>query len=263
MLTLMLFIVSGELSTSATTTAQVLKKMDDLFDSVNAYTPDRRRGKPLATNIQNSTGHMELFSQMKRFFKEMKFLGCRTPPPSQQGWIWTINGIERVWKNLTKKHKNIKSLATRRLQQDPLENLFGCIRGNCGSNANPTAGQFVAGLKTAVLSNLSHIVIGNCENDENAVMISNFKTLIAPDIGTSNITEMEREIQQNINYSYSDNLSEGNDGEIDACAYVCGFILKNIPNKKCQVCKQILLAETELPENTFTEFKEYNENKNP
>lgn len=92
-------------------------------------------------------------------------------------------------------------------------------------------------------------------------MTSNFKTMIAPGLSTNNITEMEREIEQNINYSYSDHLSEENDGEIDACAYVCGFILKNIPDKKCQACKTMLLAETELPENTFTKFKEYNESK--
>lgn len=61
----------------------------------------------------------------------------------------------------------MKSLETRRLQQDALENLFGCIRANCGCNMNPTAVQFVAGFKTAILSNLAHITIGNCESDEN------------------------------------------------------------------------------------------------
>lgn len=67
----------------------------------------------------------------------------------------------------------------RRLQQDPLENLFGCIRGNCDSNTNPTCGQFVAGLKTAILSNLSHLgKTGNCENDNNTV-INNFVTLLS------------------------------------------------------------------------------------
>lgn len=108
----------------------------------------------------------------------MKFIGCARKPPSQEGWIWTLNGIERLWHNLTLKHK-IKSIATQRLQQDALENLFGCIRGNCGSNANPTCGQFVAGLKTSILSRLANMgTTGNCKTDNN-VIINNFDTLLS------------------------------------------------------------------------------------
>lgn len=97
----------------------------------------------------------------------MTFVGCPRTPPSQIGWVWTLNGVELIFKKLVKDH-NVRSLATRRLQQDPLENLFGCIRGNCGSNTNPTTGQFVDGLKTAILSRLAHIgTTGNCEIDNN------------------------------------------------------------------------------------------------
>lgn len=72
-----------------------------------------------------------------------------------------------LWESLRQKHPSIKSLATRRLQQDALENLFGCIRANCSSNCSPTNGQFIADLKTSILSNLSHVDYGNCELDSN------------------------------------------------------------------------------------------------
>lgn len=256
------YIFSGTLSSEASTTADVVAKMDKLFDSVNAHTPDLRGGKPLSTNLQDNTPHLELFRHMREFFKNLKFLGCRRAPPSQEGWVWTLNGLERIWKNLKNKHKDIKSLATRRLQQDPLENLFGCIRGNCGANTKPTAGQFVAGLKTAVLSNLSHIVIGNCENDENEVFISNYKTLLAPDVPDDSTEDsIEKDMQHQINYTYEDSVREDDSGEIQACAYVCGFITKKNPNKTCQFCKKIFISDEQLAEHLFIDFKEYSEVK--
>lgn len=72
---------------------------------------------------------MKLFAEMRRFISSMKYVGSKSKPPSQDGWIQTMNAIEKLWKNL--QAKNIKSLSTRRLNQDPLEDCFGCIRYNC------------------------------------------------------------------------------------------------------------------------------------
>lgn len=82
-----------------------------------------------------------------------------------------MTGVERLWRNLKQKHPKIGSLSTRRLQQDALENCFGCVRSNCGANCNPTVSQFVAGLKTGIISNLSTPnPAANCENDESVVL---------------------------------------------------------------------------------------------
>lgn len=251
---------TGELSSEAVTTANVISNMDKLFDSVNACTPDLRRGKSFSTNMKNNSPHLTHFTFMKKFFNELTFLECRRRPPSQEGWIWSINGIERIWRNLSI-HKSIKSLETRRLQQDPLENLFGCIRANCGCNSNPTAGQFVAGLKTAVLSNLSFIGTGNCEDDENDVILTNFKTLLSPptNIHTADATILTNELEESINSTFECSLQESS-GEIQACAYVCGFIIKNNRNK-CEICKNIFVSETQDRSHTFIEFKEYSDIK--
>ncbi|CAK1583364.1 unnamed protein product [Parnassius mnemosyne] len=68
--------IAGELSSEAVTTANVIANMDKLFDCVNACTPDLRRGKPFSTNMTNNTPHLTHFTLMKKFFKEMTFLGC-------------------------------------------------------------------------------------------------------------------------------------------------------------------------------------------
>ncbi|CAF4918547.1 unnamed protein product [Pieris macdunnoughi] len=132
-------IADGALSTEAAITANVISHMDKLFDALNSDSADLRRGEIFSTNLTAKSPHHKLFQSMKYFLKTLKFMGSlRTPP--QEGWIWTINGVERLFKQFA--NEGIKSRVTRRLQQDPLENLFGCIRGNCGSNSNPTVGTY-------------------------------------------------------------------------------------------------------------------------
>ncbi|XP_047041454.1 uncharacterized protein LOC124645663 [Helicoverpa zea] len=251
--------------TEALATANLISSMDDLFDGVNASTPDLRRGKIFSTNIKHNTGHLQMFDKMKFFFKTLEFLGCRGNPPSKDGWIWTLNGLEMVWKILSAKHTTVKSLSTRRFQQDPLENLFGCIRFNCGSNSNPTVAQFVAGLKTAVISNMAHTSSGNCELDSNSAIITNFKKLLTPATDMHTETEqsesvIENEIEENIISSLEQNLEEGS-SELQACAYVCGFIIKKYKNI-CKNCKNILVSETPEEVHNFIEFKNYDSVKN-
>jgi hypothetical protein len=48
-----------------------------------------------------------------------------------------------------------KYLETQNLNQDQLENTFGVIYLHCGSNNNPTMGQFADVLKTSIINGLS------------------------------------------------------------------------------------------------------------
>ncbi|CAH2104627.1 unnamed protein product [Euphydryas editha] len=253
-------ISDGSLTAAATTTANVIANMDKLFDCLNSESSDLRRGKRHATNLTAINPHLIFFQDMKRFFVTLKFIGSSRKPPSQEGWIWTINAVERLWRNLVQKH-HIKSLATRRLQQDALENLFGCIRGNCDSNTNPTCGQFVAGLKTAVLSNLAHMgTSGNCETDNN-VIINNFDTFLSvsqPKQQTNNDSVASASLTTtSALYSEVDEAINTNDPEIQACAYVAGFIIKKLPVNNCEVCRKIFVSDTIDINHLFVSNREY------
>ena len=226
------------LTADAAVTANVVTNMDKLFDCLNSDTADLRRGKIHATNMTSKSPHLKCFEEMKKIFSTLKFIGCPRPPTSREGWISTMNAVERLFKNLVRTH-NIRSLATRRLTQDPVENLFGCIRGNCGSNTNPTTGQFVAGLKTAILSSLAHIGnTGNCETDHN-VIINNFRKLLS--LSQSTHIHAEPEILATDELpDVSDiiiNKIEEDNAEIQACAYVCGILLKQL-TVNCQNCRK-------------------------
>ena len=54
---------------------------------------------------------------------------------------------------------------------------YPLIRGNYGSNYNATSGQFVAGLKTAIQSNLAYLGSGNCKVDDCSSM-SDYKEFL-------------------------------------------------------------------------------------
>nr|CAI5836819.1 unnamed protein product [Callosobruchus analis] len=60
------------------------------------------------------------------------------------------------------------SLAARAFNQDPVENLFSCIRGYGGCNINPTCTAFVSSLKSLIINNLvsQHSLGSNCEEDQ-------------------------------------------------------------------------------------------------
>jgi hypothetical protein len=87
-------------------------------------------------------------------------------PPSQTGWLVTIGAVQNVWRKVSEEHK-FKFLETRNLNQGALENTFGAIRLHCGSNSNPSVGQFVDALKTVIINGLTYRSLygTNCEDD--------------------------------------------------------------------------------------------------
>lgn len=147
-------IATGELPAEARTTAMMLHKFDELFDCLNADSPDARREKKCSTNMTKCSPHLSIFRNMKNYIGDLKFVGLRprARPAFQTGWIHTMNAVERLFENL--KSLKVKSLATRRLNLEPLENCFEGIRNNCGSIGYPTITQFISGIETEIMSSL-------------------------------------------------------------------------------------------------------------
>jgi hypothetical protein len=87
------------------------------------------------------------------------------PPPSQTGWLITVDAVQHVWRRV--KEKQFKYLETRNLNQDALENTFGAICLHCGCNNTPSVGQFVDALKTVIINGLAYrgLLDPNCEDD--------------------------------------------------------------------------------------------------
>ncbi|KAG8239809.1 hypothetical protein J437_LFUL018704 [Ladona fulva] len=156
-------------------------------------------------------------------------------PPSHKGWLQTLRGVTLLWNNL--KISNVSSLQLRWLNQDSLENLFGMIRHNCGSNRNPTAMQFIAALKTSLLNGLvvRDLQHGNCEVDECGFLF-NMREFITQPTYNRVAPELEKQIS----------FAKVQLKDINFClASVTGCIARNIlQNGNCSNCKGMLTTNS-------------------
>lgn len=140
-------------------TAEFLMQVDTLFDSFNGNT--NHSGKELKCNVHENSPHVEYWSKAFQMVKGWKFKRIsksgqlkESKPPSQIGWLTSLNAIRGIWAYVHTEGFTV--LRPRSLNQDPLENLFGCIRFGSGCNDNPSAFQFIGSLKAQILNNLIH-----------------------------------------------------------------------------------------------------------
>ena len=180
--------------------------------------------------------------------------------PSQNGWITTIASVQHVWKTL--RSAGFHYLETRSLNQDPLENTFGVIRLHCGSNNNPTVGQFVDVLKTSIINGLVYkgLCNANCEGDDTG-LLDNLHSLLKessasqpnPSTSHGSACHIAEQVQQEVN-------DEGVD--LSRVAYVSGFVAKHVLRAvRCDDCKTCLTSSVMLSTNAFIYFKEYKDNR--
>lgn len=96
-----------------------------------------------------------------------------------KNWIRTIYSFQDLWKML--KSDNFIQLIPRYINQDPLENCFGCIRATGYRNINPTCTGFRGAYKVLLLNNLcSRKNVGqNCENINNGELLFTLQQFIS------------------------------------------------------------------------------------
>jgi hypothetical protein len=156
------------------------------------------------------------------------------------------------------------------LNQDPLENTFGAIRLHCGSNNNPTVGQFVDALKSSVINGLGFRGLRgtNCEKDDTS-LLNNLHSLLRgtgaspSDPSTSHIRETPDNVHGSSHVAQQVQQKVGaGDMKMFSVAYVSGFIAKQLLCiVSCDACKACLTSQVMLSTNAFIYFKEYNDTK--
>jgi hypothetical protein len=131
-------------------------------------------------------------------------------------------------------------LEIRRLNQDPLANTFGAIRLHCGSNSNPTVGQFVDALKTSIINGLAFRGLRgtNCKEDD-ASLLDNLHSLLREpeaspsDPSISHIRETTDNVHGNSHVAQQVQQEMGaavraSDIKMFSVAHVIGFIAKQL-----------------------------------
>jgi hypothetical protein len=180
--------------------------------------------------------------------------------------------LPNVWR--TVREAGFDYLETRSLNQDPPENTFGAIRSYCGSNDNPSVGQFVDALKTSIINGLAFRGLRgtNCEDDGTTLLDDLHSLLRAPDASSPYpATSHDKETPDHVPKSFhvAEQVQEdigtavdAGDMEVLSVAYVSGFIARQLlRGVDCDACKACLTSQVLMSTNVFIYFKEYSDTK--
>ncbi|XP_063244533.1 uncharacterized protein LOC134544224 isoform X2 [Bacillus rossius redtenbacheri] len=289
--TLHSFVSRDILPIEATITASFVADVDAIFDSFNGTEQYPQSGKPLRCALSANSPHIE-FWQDEAKSKVQKWEFCFDPtadrrlnrerkqkpppltpgkhrslvsrPPSQWGWITSMNAAVHVWRVLSE--AGFRFLQLRNLNQDALENLFGAIRSYCGSNYNPTIYQFSAALKTAVINSLAFKgYSGNCQADH-ATVLSDLHTFLfglePSDKNASSGDVVVKPCYDSYVNAVADIENAVQCGDISVLpdAYVAGYIVRKVLKKVvCEECSRLLVGSEEDFCNTAICFKEFSD----
>ncbi|XP_049516658.1 uncharacterized protein LOC119437561 isoform X2 [Dermacentor silvarum] len=146
---IMTLVYVNELPSSAIATANFCERMDKLFDALNSSSP-KKYSQKLRYAIKKGQNELVKFLREQLLWIASWKFSAKRQPHTIIGWQITIQAVVQLWEDLSENY-NFIYLLTRRLQQDPLENMFGHIRQKQGCNTNPNVAQFISGLKHIVI----------------------------------------------------------------------------------------------------------------
>ncbi|CAH0721710.1 unnamed protein product, partial [Brenthis ino] len=204
--------------------------VDNLFDSLNISTLSVQNGKIYKGPIKRNSPHHQLWQKAKEILKTTKYIKkvrfgdktrlTETIAPSITNLIKTVEGIESLWKLLSRKY-GIDAMLTKNFNQDPIENFFGNIRSYGVRNIAPNTVSFEGAFKALMINNYSepHSSGANCEEDHNECLQSldfflKDKNIITPDIPDT------------IHFNSEICFDHSNEIDVGQSNYVCGWILK-------------------------------------
>lgn len=190
------------LGVDAIGTAEFVLKFNDLFDIVNSS----RLGtsNPNLCAMNDRSPHLSFIHDFKIWLSRMKVMSKQSKVLNANnikclaGWQLSLTVIEHLWPVLRDEH-NYSFLLTRRLNSDPLENLFSVIRQKGGNCTNPTPFNFQKIFKQVTFEKLFHpIKGGNCEMDLTKILVA---------ISTSSSNNTLSNTDCTISTSYNDSTS--------------------------------------------------------
>nr|CAI5835669.1 unnamed protein product [Callosobruchus analis] len=240
-------VISSELTpASPSDTAGLLLFFDSLFDSVNGSLINPPPGKSLRGLVTRKSRHLLTWEKDLEVLSKMYFTLPNSRkqfiPPSIKNWIFTIRGFIYIWKKMS--GMGCTSLAARPFNQDPVENLFSCIRGYGGRNINPTCTAFVSSLKSLIINNLvsQHSLGSNCEEDQSVGVLDPLRSFVTDDLPSVNVAEVQEVALPVLPQIVTDLPSPPSGSSQDfATAYVSGYILKMLLAKlDCSICKNLM-----------------------
>lgn len=167
---IMALVYANQLPKEAMATANFCDRMDKLFDALNSSSPKKTAQKCRHAIKKGDPELVQFLNDQIPWIQSWKF-DAKRQPQTIVGWQITIRAVLDLWEDISTNY-NFVYLLTRRLQQDPLENLFGHIRQKNGCNTNPNVFQFISGLKHICIRKLFKLSEsnGNVEDDKSELL---------------------------------------------------------------------------------------------
>ncbi|XP_046383082.1 uncharacterized protein LOC124153770 [Ischnura elegans] len=163
-LALSMFSTMGLLDGDAAQTGSLLLFLDSLFDTFNSSEKKCEPGKHRSAITKEST-HITFLHESFEMLQRSAFLEVSRQPPCLNGWLLSIRSLMGLFDCLCSQY-SFKSLRTRILNQDSLENLFSVIRQQHGCNDNPNVYQVGMGIKHIIMASIQKLSgNSNCEVD--------------------------------------------------------------------------------------------------
>ena len=240
--TLLTYIALNAISPTATGTAELISKFDNLFDCLNSSSISSP--KVYKKPIREGSIHFQYIAEMLEFITSIKVIDKKTNADvtSQlrclKGFKMTLNGVLILWHQL---HSgwHLEYLLTRRLNQDPLENFFGLIRQQGGNCNNPSPQQFCRAFRTLFFNNfLTPLSSGNCAKDLDKILIGSSATTQLGHTANNNSPTTPFSINES---DFKMAEIEQNLVKMNALTYVAGYLLKKCLEKhSCNQCTDTL-----------------------
>lgn len=136
-------------------------------------------------------------------------------------------------------------LMTSRINQDPLEHFFGLLRSSGGDNNNPESIQVAQIFRLLSLYSLIKPAKGSNVSGSGMlnVLINNSDMISNKDRAILTKQEMDLRLDQALEEDIESGTAVQFNDNMEAFAYVCGFIARKHKKEKCQDCIKTLIGE--------------------
>ena len=172
---------TGRLPPQAEGTAYMTLLLDKVFDSFNGTTAAVRGSpppaKPYRMSVSKESPHLELWKEAVKWLEYLTFYNAETRQPVRnngptfhRSLLITMKAMDVLWQDL--EGEGYQSLPTRRLNQDPLENLFSTIRYSVtyeNHRLHPTAAEIIPALTSTLIGMVARTK-GNCQLDADEIL---------------------------------------------------------------------------------------------
>ena len=166
-------LLASLLSKEAKTTAEFVLKFNDLFDVINSSQMSTLNSSLCA--LKDRSLHMKFIHNFKQWLNTLTILEGTNVMTKKikciSGWQLTLTAVEQLWPVLRDSH-GFDFLLMRRLNTDPIINIFSEIRQKDGNWSNPTPYNFARIIKQVTCQRLFNpIEGGNCELDLTKILV--------------------------------------------------------------------------------------------